>query len=62
MLAPCKDCTERFISCHATCTRYKDWKSELAYYKERITRGKVREGDLNAARQSAIKRCIKSHK
>ncbi len=26
MVAPCKDCTERTVSCHATCEKYKEFQ------------------------------------
>lgn len=26
---PCKDCTDRTLTCHGFCTRYKEWKEEL---------------------------------
>lgn len=26
MVAPCKDCMKRKISCHSSCKQYKDWK------------------------------------
>jgi hypothetical protein len=28
MACPCKECTERTITCHGFCERYKDWKDE----------------------------------
>ena len=28
MDAPCKGCTERRVSCHGACERYKQWSNE----------------------------------
>jgi hypothetical protein len=28
-VAPCKDCTTRFASCHSSCSSYKQWKEEI---------------------------------
>jgi len=25
-IAPCKDCTERYLGCHDYCDKYKEWK------------------------------------
>ena len=30
MKCPCKDCFDRRFNCHSMCTRYKDWKKEIA--------------------------------
>ena len=27
--APCKECTERTLTCHGLCHKYKEWKAEL---------------------------------
>ena len=26
---PCQGCTDRCISCHSACNKYKDWKSDV---------------------------------
>lgn len=28
MIAPCKDCAERYVGCHAFCSRYADFRAE----------------------------------
>lgn len=28
MICPCKGCTDRTLTCHGFCKRYKDWKQE----------------------------------
>ena len=25
-VAPCKDCTDRYLACHDYCEKYKEWK------------------------------------
>jgi hypothetical protein len=35
MLAPCKDCQERHIGCHAECERYIKFKEESAEIEKR---------------------------
>lgn len=30
MKFPCKGCTDRTITCHGVCKRYKEWKKEIA--------------------------------
>lgn len=28
-IAPCKGCTERQLSCHDNCQKYKEWKADF---------------------------------
>ena len=30
MICPCKGCTDRTLTCHGFCQRYKEWKAEHA--------------------------------
>lgn len=32
--APCKDCSNRKIGCHANCSRYIEYKTQLEQYKQ----------------------------
>ena len=34
--APCVDCNERQVGCHAKCTKYIDWKFEYQQRKKAI--------------------------
>lgn len=34
MIAPCKDCAERFVGCHASCGRYREYKAECDARRE----------------------------
>jgi len=36
IVAPCKDCTKRHISCHSTCEDYKNWSDDCKKLKEGI--------------------------
>jgi hypothetical protein len=27
-VAPCRDCSDRFIGCHSTCKKYADWSND----------------------------------
>ena len=31
--SPCKDCSERFLKCHASCQKYIDFQKELPEWK-----------------------------
>ena len=33
IVSPCKDCPERFVGCHSSCERYKQYRSELDAFK-----------------------------
>ena len=28
-MSPCKDCPDRYTTCHGSCDRYKGWKQRL---------------------------------
>lgn len=32
--APCKDCKERIVGCHATCKKYKKYREQLEQFKK----------------------------
>lgn len=59
MITPCKDCTERIVNCHSTCSKYLDWKLELSKYKEKVTTAHIREAELTRRRNDAIVRMQK---
>lgn len=35
-IAPCKDCTKRYIGCHAKCQEYLTFKKQMDKYNETI--------------------------
>jgi hypothetical protein len=41
-VCPCKDCKERFVTCHISCEKYKEWKKPLEEFKEnRVKQKKI---------------------
>nr|DAZ60318.1 MAG TPA: hypothetical protein [Caudoviricetes sp.] len=38
MTAPCKDCSERFVGCHASCPRYAEFKAGCEARREERTK------------------------
>jgi len=46
MKAPCKDCTNRYESCHSSCDSYKEWKSALIADKAIIAESRRKEAEL----------------
>lgn len=42
---PCGTCTERFLACHDTCPKYKEYKAEILRYKQYIK--DVRQAKFN---------------
>lgn len=37
-VAPCKDCTQRNVGCHAKCTEYLEWADEARSIRAAINR------------------------
>ena len=46
MIAPCKDCKERFVGCHSVCDHYINWKKEHDKIKEEEARRTRLQMDL----------------
>lgn len=40
---PCRECTERYVGCHAKCEKYINWSTEHIEEKKKITEGRYRE-------------------
>ena len=38
--SPCRACKTRFVNCHASCLKYKDWKQKLEVEKKSILSNK----------------------
>lgn len=62
MHAPCKDCPEREIGCHARCEKYQEYvkakaaakareKADKAFTRSELSPGKVRELKEKARKQ-----------
>ena len=56
MNAPCKNCADRFVGCHATCEKYKQYTIENEILKQEIFMVK---SNINAIDELAIKRSRK---
>lgn len=58
--APCKNCQERFLSCHAVCQRYKDWKEDNDKTRKKQQKAKAAEWEIDSVhfdgREKALKR------
>lgn len=40
-VAPCKNCKDRFVSCHSTCNKYIEWKNSVDKEKIEIAKSKL---------------------
>ena len=62
IVAPCKDCTDRYLMCHSSCERYKNWKDEVDDIKEKAIKHRATEKMLDERRNKAIQRMHHSSK
>lgn len=58
MIAPCKDCTERYESCHSNCEQYKNWKKQLDEERATIIKAKSDDAIASSYRYEVMKRMI----
>ena len=59
MIAPCKDCSDRFVGCHSVCPRYAEFREECeARRKKRAERYPIKDYtcELIARNQKAAHR------
>lgn len=54
MVTPCKECTDRFESCHSVCEKYKAWRTDLDTEREIVTKKKIFDADATRRRNTAI--------
>lgn len=40
ILAPCKDCPDRYVGCHSKCTKYKEFRSNLDNLNNKLKEAK----------------------
>ena len=62
MIAPCKDCLERCVACHATCERYRKWRADFDTFKEKVIDAKIKEADVVRRRNEAVVRMFRLNK
>ena len=58
---PCKDCSERFIGCHAICEKYGTWSVEREEWLNTVRVEKMRNRMLNEQREDTYRKIRKSH-
>lgn len=49
MKCPCKDCTERTLTCHGVCEKYQEWKKEreaINEYNRRLNAPPISEKSI----------------
>lgn len=45
--APCKGCTERYLTCHDKCEKYKAWKAEVFRVEQNRTEYRRKKSHFN---------------
>lgn len=54
--APCKDCNDRHVGCHAECQKYKDYKTEHAKQQTFIRRLDEEDNAFRCYKEEKVKR------
>ena len=52
MIAPCKDCPDRYLNCHDQCEKYKEYKEEL----DRVREIRNKEYEKNSCSYESVMR------
>lgn len=60
-VSPCKDCTERHVSCHSHCGKYLTWRADVDKERELVYKAKSIEGAANKRRNDAIAKIRKQY-
>lgn len=58
-MAPCKDCEDRFVGCHSTCTEYQKYKKDISDFNYQV---KLSRELSDSARQFIIDQCLKNRR
>ena len=53
MRPPCRDCQERCVGCHDSCSRYAEYRAE----RDRLLEEKRLRVDVREARRAAFEKC-----
>jgi hypothetical protein len=56
---PCKNCTERSISCHSTCEKYLSYREQLDKQKDLILQAREAQSDLYNFKSNGIKKVMR---
>ena len=51
---PCRDCTERTLTCHSGCGKYKEWKAKLEDMNRRRLEEKAKRDVMSSAAKKKI--------
>ena len=53
---PCKDCKDRALGCHTTCTKYIDWKASHDVEMEALREYVMLESSVEESKARSVKR------
>lgn len=56
MVAPCKDCPDRYVGCHGNCEKYKEYKAQLDSMRDQAYQIRAKEADLYERRKYAFRK------
>lgn len=45
-VAPCKECKERYKGCHDKCSKYKEFKSTIAFIRDKRNKYNKEQEDI----------------
>ena len=62
MIAPCKDCTDRYVSCHSSCDLYKKWRSDFDMEKSKIIQNMNVGHQADVRRMNAMQKAMKQQR
>lgn len=54
IMAPCKDCTERYVGCHNGCSKYAEYKATIQENKETKIKAINRYMDYRLSRRTML--------
>ena len=60
--SPCKDCSDRYLGCHAECIKYIDFKQRSEVVKQMIADEKTFEANFYSVKRKAGIRSLKKKK
>ena len=60
MKAPCKDCADRQLGCHADCSKYREYKDWQKEHNDKIKREKEVVNSFVACREEAKEKMMRA--
>lgn len=66
VVAPCKDCPERYVGCHSSCARYGEYlrqhnAEKKRMYAEDVTTGQINELNWGSSRKKEKRKGALKH-